>query len=125
MFECYGWISVVEEDPKNETKIISVIENTFAQHITFNTHTMGRYMNGAYKASILINTNHASAWSWVEALYKTIAEKSDFSYGLVMYHNDEDLKGYENAFQTWVLKRGVFAAEKDLYLSPRNPTVEL
>ena len=123
MFECYGWVSV-NEDGKTASNIISIIENTFDKDIGLNTHTIGRYMNGTYKASIMINNNHAGNWNWVKNLYETIAGKSNFSYGIVFFNNDKDINGFENEFQTWVLKRGVFAREKDHHLSPRNPTIE-
>lgn len=124
MFECYGWVSVNEENETVTSNIISTIENTFDEHIALNTHTLGTYMNGTYKASIVINTNHATAWNWVQNLYRNIAKKSSHSYGLVMFFDDEDMNGFDNEFQTWVLKRGVFSREKDLHLSPYIPTVE-
>lgn len=123
MFECYGWISVSETDETREANIISMIEKTFAENAALNFNTDGRYMNGTYKASIIINTNHAGPWKWIESLYKHIAETSQSAYGLVMFWNDEDEMGWDNEFQTWVLKRGSFAFEKDKHLSPCNPVI--
>lgn len=122
MIECYGWINISSNDVSLD--MITLIEKSFAANDGLNRALTGQYMNGNYRASILIAANHSSSCEWVSRLYESIALKSNTSYGLVTIRDDEDKNGFDNEFQTWVLKRGSFVQEKDTHLSPCMPVIE-
>ncbi|MCL2013239.1 MAG: immunity 7 family protein [Cystobacterineae bacterium] len=58
------------------------------------------------------------------SLFKCIAEKAKGSYGLLYFHDDEDVSGKDNFFQVYVLARGAIKTMTDTFLSPLVPVVE-
>src|SRR5262249_59694230 len=84
-----------------------------------------RAVNGEYFLWAGGFTNHFSAdVQEVIDLYSFVATIAPGSYGLLYIHDDEDKGGEYNEFQVWRLARGSVTKQRDVYLSPYDPTVE-
>ena len=82
-----------------------------------------KVVNGQYMISLAGLANHREILEEAPInLYRQMGEKAPGSYGLLYLSDDES--EFENEFRVGKLTRGNFELVKDVYLSPRIPTIE-
>lgn len=131
MFEYHGWITL-RETYANEDNCDEQIEQISAS-IKARIDELGadnglldlRAINGEYQIHMsgLLNRKSQRADDLL-CLYEFIAQSAIGSYGILYVYDDEDVNGYDNEFQVFVMARGKINKHKDIFLSPFIPTVE-
>ena len=126
MVEVHGWITLRETckvvDDDNIEALLKLINNEIGKiaypQIQINVN------NGNYYIELSVYSNHMSgAVNDLIALFDTIGEIAEGSYGLLYIHNDEDNENYNN-FMVHRLARGTVEVYPDTLLSPTIPTIE-
>jgi Immunity protein 7 len=127
MIEVNGWITLSFRDGVSD----HVIDDTY-KHVQartkildgFNRKLCLDYYNGIAMLTIACAANHKSSnWSEVLQLAEYIAEVADRSYGVIYLRDDED-PGFANAFQVFVIRKGVIRKVVDDHFSPCVPRIE-
>ncbi|OPX41941.1 hypothetical protein CLHUN_42010 [Ruminiclostridium hungatei] len=130
MVELHGWALIRENfTTDNEDVNLEQIINHLVQEIEKldidKTLLQIVYSNGEASLTATKFTNHFSDdIKNIVGLFERIATLAPGSYGLLYLRNDEDTDGFNNAFQVFVLSRGILKLQQDPFLSPYCPTVE-
>lgn len=83
------------------------------------------YLNGELTLSVSIKANRRrEEVNNIFDLFETIADKAKGSFGIIYFHDDEDLNGKDNEFRVYLLKKGEVIEVNDNYLSPIIPSLE-
>jgi hypothetical protein len=72
----------------------------------------------------LLNHRRGQGEEMLQA-FRRIGEVAPGSYGLLYVHDDEDPAGRENEFQVFMLRRGKISVDRDRYLSPCIPNIDI
>ena len=134
MIQLFGWAAIRENyTVDNEDENIESIENELRERIKnfgwLKTPGLGilelKYLNGDLILNISIKANRFRQESKdAFELFDLIAEIAKGSYGLLYFHDEEDLHGKDNTFQVYVLAKGLIKKKDDIFLSPLFPTIE-
>ncbi len=130
MININGWICIREsynDEMNDQPKLIALIksiESKIAEELNYdNEHYNLKSVNGEFYLSITIAHNHRSQHPF--EFLQWIATNSIGSYGIVYVQDDEDyLRGNENKFKVWRMKKGMLDELNDPFLSPVIPEIE-
>jgi hypothetical protein len=129
MVQLHAWATIREsyvadnEDDNIET-IIKQIKK-FVHQNDLDDWVVLKFFNGTPYLSITMDRNRfTDSVKSVLNLYEYIGQIANGSYGLIYLHDDEDKHGMDNAFQVFVLARGILNKKRDDFLSPLIPMVE-
>ena len=127
MFQFHGWAVIMSDvyatDDKAVRKAAAVIEAELARLGVGYQGGMhvNKGLNGLDTVTISGMFNHYSAS--VEDFFRFIGQTAGGSYGVLFFHNDEDLD-HENDWQVLRMARGRVSVEVDPFFSPIIPTIE-
>ncbi len=129
MYELHGWANIrentIEVDDDGLNKIVDQIKEVISKLQWDRGLLQLNGINGEYHLTISCATNHrGQVTDDILGLYRYIANIASGSYGIIYIRDDEDMKGYENQFQVFVLVRGKLCKQEDPFLSPVIPVVE-
>ena len=126
MFEAHGWATVRsadresansgQHDPELEAAVavMASVANIVVR--------LDSGVNGESMLSLSALKNHRT--QAVIELFAWVAANRPDSYGLLYVHDNEDSRGFDNAFRVWRIARGRFEEMDDSFLSPVVPTIE-
>ncbi|WP_421762906.1 Imm7 family immunity protein [Ekhidna sp.] len=129
MVEFHGWFSIQESvDGENEENISSIVDELDQAVASLGSGSSLidiRPVNGKYYLHLGGSTNHRSEdVREVQGLVNLVSSLAKGSYGILYLRDDEDSEGRDNEFQIIKMARGQIYEEKDVWLSPCNPTIE-
>ena len=125
-FEFHGWATIREsyneegESEQRKEKAILAIKSFLDDEFNFPSQLF--YTNGQLHLMTSGNSNHYREPPL--ELFELIRDIAPGSYGLLHILDEEDQSGWDNHFQTWVLKKGKLNKTRDTLLSPYVPEVE-
>jgi len=125
MIEFYGWCAIAPSRDGAGAQDQNVLQRLtpLVKHLNREDSVAGlRNLNGQARLFVMGgDSSKGRLWADIHAMYEWIAENAAESYGMLQLQDDLDPDGFENAFQTFVLKHGTFERRVDRFLSPRNP----
>lgn len=131
MFEFHGWVNIKEDDSDDaDIEILDARLNELSDQIeneinnTEWPNCILRLFRGLNGENHLIMTgfrNHRQ--NKIIDLFRWIAERQPFSYGLLHVRDDEE-RGYENVFRVFSMARGKVKESTEELLSPCTPKIE-
>jgi hypothetical protein len=131
MFEFHGWVNIkVDDSDDADIDILDTRLNELSEQIenkinnTESPNCILRLYRGLNGENHLIMTgfrNHRQ--QKIIDLFRWIAERQPFSYGLLHVRDDEE-SGYENVFRVFSMARGKVKETTEELLSPCIPKIE-
>jgi hypothetical protein len=127
MIEFYGWCAIAPScgAGSNRSKDQTILRRLtpLVDQLNREESVAGlRSLNGQTQLFVMGgDSSKGRLWADIHGMYEWIAENAADSYGMLQLQDDLDPDGFENAFQTFVLKHGTFERRMDRFLSPRNP----
>ncbi len=139
MYEYHGWVSLVasptadDEGDEVSQATLNEVRQLLAESKCAAYLADERAMNVAHIVTVGGFPNHAGSTDVLD-VFERIAKLAPGSYGLLHVHDDEAGSSYSptgdhhpddnNAWFTYVMRRGTVTRERDHYLSPHIPKVE-
>lgn len=132
MIQYHGWIVIREhycEDEESEDVFKEIVDEVNLRLCEFEKYFSDvkinlNILNGIYQIFIFGSSNHSTTtWEEICNFLRWLTKYAVGSYGLIYFHNDEDINNSNN-FVIYILKKGQLFIENDFHLSPIIPTIE-
>jgi len=131
MFEFHGWVNIKMDDSDDaDIDILDTRLNELSEQIEDKINNtewpncilrLYRGLNGENHLIMTGFRNHRQ--QKIIELFRWIAERQSFSYGLLHVRDDEE-SGYENVFRVFSMARGKVKETTEELLSPCIPKIE-